>query len=161
MPITANLAGKPADIPEELVDACVKTIEHIHKNGGLVMDKGEEIFDEYLDNLSLSGQPGLGDKFMKWVHDHLWNPDKVTQVPIVKSGNFYNEFPNHVGLRNFDPSDRKFVAVANAHPAKPPILQATDSKWLRWKDALEEVGITVKFPCLDYVKAKYAKRVGS
>ena len=50
---------------------------------------------------------------------------------------------------------------ANAHPDKPPILQATDSKWWGWKDALAEVGITVHFLCPDYVKAKYAEKMGA
>ncbi len=164
VPITANLAVKPADIPKELADCvpnCVEIIEHVVNNGGLVMDEGNEIFDEYLANLTLSWQPGVGDRFMKWVHDHRWNPDKVTQVRIVKNGNFYNEFPNHVGLRNFDLSDRKFVAVANAHPEKPPIMQATDSKWWGWKDDLKKVGIIVRFICRDYVRAKYSKKIGS
>ena len=128
VPITANLAVTPAAIGNELVDcvqACVETIERIVNKGGLVMDEGNEIFDEYRDNLSLSGQPGLGNVFMKWVHDHSWNADKVTQVRITKNEDSYDEFPDHVGLRNFDPSDRKFVAVANAHPEKPPIVQAT------------------------------------
>lgn len=164
VPITANHAVKPGDIPKELancVSACVETIQHILKNGGLVLDEGNEIFREYLDHLSLGGQPGPGDKFMKWVHVHQWSADKVTQVRITRNGNSYNEFPNHVGLRNFDPSDRKFVAVANAHSEKPPILQATDSKWLGWEKALAKVGITVDFLCRDYVQTKYAKKIGS
>lgn len=164
VPITANRAVSPEDIPKELtvcVSACRETIECIVNDGGLVMDEGDEIFNEYLDNLSLGGQPGLGHKFMKWVHDHRWNPDKVTQVRIVKNGSSYNEFPNHVGLKKFDPSDRKFVAVANAHPEKPPIVQATDSKWWGLEKALASVGITVRFICRDYVKAKHSKKIGS
>lgn len=164
VPITANLAVKPDDIPDELancVSSCVKTIENIRKNGGLVMDEGNEIFREYLDHLSLSGQPGLGNVFMKWVHDHSWNADMVTQVRITKNGDSYDEFPAHGELSNFDPSDRKFVAVANAHPEKPPIVQATDSKWWGWEKTLARVGITVKFPCRDYVKARYEKKIGS
>lgn len=164
VPITANRTVTPAAIPNELVDcvsACVEIIEHIVNNGGLVIDEGNEIFDEYRRNLSSGGQPRPGDKFMKWVHDHRWNADKITQVPIVKNGNSYDEFPDHVGLRNFDPSDRKFVAVANAHSEKPPILQATDSKWLGWEKALAKVGITVDFLCRDYVQTKYAKKIGS
>ena len=164
VPITANLAVKPDDIPDELancVSSCVKTIQHILKNGGLVLDEGNEIFREYLDHLSLGGQPGLGDIFMKWVHDNQWITDKVTQVQIVKKGDSYDEFPDHVGLKKFDPSDRKFVAVANAHPEKPPIVQATDSKWWGWDDALKDVGITVHFLCPNYVKSKYAEKMGS
>lgn len=164
VPITANRAVKPADIPDELVDCvsvCIEIIEHIINNGALVMDEGNEIFHEYLDHLSLKGQPGVGDRFMKWVHDHRWNADKVTRVQITKNGNSYDEFPNQVGLNNFDPSDRKLVATANAHPEKPPIVQATDSKWWGWKNALAGVGITVHFLCPDYAETKYTGKMGS
>ena len=164
VPVTANRAVSPGDIPKELANcvcSCVETIQHILKNGGLVMDEGNEIFREYLDHLSLGGQPGLGNVFMKWVHDHSWNADKITQVRITKNGGSYDEFPDHVGLKNFDPSDRKFVAVANAHPGKPPIVQATDSKWWGWNDALKDVGIAVDFLCRDYVQTKYAEKMGS
>lgn len=164
VPVTANCAVSPEEIPTELFDcvyACVETIESIINKGGLVMDEGNEIFDEYRKNLSSGEQPGPGDKFMKWVHVHQWSADKVTQVRITRNGNSYNEFPNHVGLRDFDPSDRKFVAVANAHPEKPPIVQATDSKWLGWKKTLAKVGITVHFLCPDYVRAKYSKKMPS
>jgi len=64
-------------------------------------------------------------------------------------------------LEVFDKSDHKFVAAANAHPAKPPILQATDSKWWGWKDALMEVGITVQFLCPEYAEVKHAEKMGA
>ena len=47
VPITANCAVSPEQIPEELADcvlACVETIESIVNKGGLVMDEGNEIF---------------------------------------------------------------------------------------------------------------------
>jgi len=130
VPKTANLVMQPdpdSDVSDDCVQACIEAVEHI-KIGQcvLVIDAGDEIFDEYQQQLSMRGQPGVGDSFMKWVYDHRWNADKVTQVPITKNGNSYDEFPDHVGLNDFDPSDRKFVAVANAHPEKPPIVQATD-----------------------------------
>ncbi len=73
----------------------------------------------------------------------------------------YQEFPKHDDLNDFDKSDRKFVAVANACTGKPPILQATDSKWWGWKDALNDVGITVHFLCPEYAKTKYAEKIGA
>lgn len=166
VPKTANLATQhdpDSNVSDACVRACIEAVEHITitRMRGLVIDAGDEIFDEYRQQLSMKGQPGVGDSFMKWVHDHRWNADKVTQVPITRNGNSYDEFPDHVGLENFDHSDRKFVAVANAHPGKPPIVQATDSKWWGWDDALKDVGITVQFLCSDYVKAKYAERIGS
>ena len=162
VPINANLTVDPGDIPVELtacVLACVEAVEHVTKKGGLVLDNGGEIFDEYRINLSMSGQPGVGDRFMKWVHDNQWNVQKVDRISITKNGESYEEFPDHAALTGFDNSDRKFVAVADAHPDNPPILQATDSKWWGWKDALEEVGITVQFLCSDYIKSKYQEKI--
>jgi hypothetical protein len=125
----------------------------------LVIDDGDEIFDEYRQQLSMAGQPGVGDKFMKWVHDNRWKSSMVDRVVITKNGTSYDQFPEHEGLRYFDVSDRKFVAVANAHQNKPPILQATDSKWWGWKDALSEVDIKVNFICPEYVQAKYCEKI--
>ena len=164
VPKTANLATQHdpnSDVSDDCVLACIEAVEHIIRKRGLVIDAGDEIFDEYRQQLSMKGQPGVGDRFMKWVHDHRWNADKVTQVRITRNGDSYDEFPYHVGLRNFDRSDRKFVAVANAHSEKPPIVQATDSKWWGWKNALAGVGITVHFLCPDYAQTKYAKKSGS
>jgi hypothetical protein len=163
VPKTANLALAPATIPTELtgcVLACVEAVEHIVKKGGLVMDAGDEIFDEYRQQLSMKGQPGLGDRFMRWVHDNRWKFPDVDRVAITKNGESYVEFPDHPGLARFDYSDRKFVAVANAHPEKPSILQATDSKWWKWKDPLAKVGITVHFLCPDYAKVKSVEKLG-
>ena len=67
-------------------------------------------------------------------------------------------FRSVAGLDDFDPSDRKFVAVANAHPEKPPILEALDSKWWGWRDALSAAGITVLFLCETEVKETYERK---
>jgi len=164
VPKIANLALDPDSTPDDLTDcvvSCIEAIEHVVKKGGLVMDSGDEIFDEYRHELSMKGQPGVGDKFMKWVHDNRWGFPEVDRVTITKIGDSYDEFPVHNDLIDFDISDRKFIAVSNAHPDKPPILQAVDCKWWGWKDALAEVGITVNFLCPDYVKSKYAEKIGT
>jgi hypothetical protein len=98
---------------------------------------------------------------MKWVHDNRWSLPDTQRVKITRNGESYDEFPEHQDLKNFDKSDRKFVAVSNAHPEKPTILQATDSKWWGWKDALNDVGITVHFLCPEYIKNKYAEKIGA
>ncbi len=163
VPKTANLASDPAGIGIDLagcVMACVESIEHVVKKGGLVLDAADEIFDEYRRQLSMSGQPGVGDRFMKWVHDNRWKfPDK-DRVKITRNGGSYVEFPEHSDLAQFDISDRKFVAVANAHSNNPPILQGTDSKWWGWKDALADAEISVLFLCPDYIREKFKEKMG-
>ncbi len=164
VPKTANLATRPnpdSDVPEPCVLECINAVEHVIKKRGLIVDAGDEIFNEYRQQLSMKGQPGIGDAFMKWVNDHRHNPEYCDRVSITKTDDSYDEFPTHDGLENFDKSDRKFVAAANAHADKPPIMQATDSKWWGWKDALAEVGITVQFLCPEYVEAKYAEKMGT
>ena len=164
VPKVANLATQPdpgSDFPDTCVEACLEAVDHVVQTRGLILDAGDEIYYEYMRQLSLSGQPGIGDRFMKWVHDNRWSLDASQRVPITGNGDSYNEFPLHDGLDDFDISDRKFVAVSNAHPDKPPILQATDSKWWGWKDALAECGIQVEFLCPDYVETKYANKMGT
>ncbi|MCY4047013.1 MAG: hypothetical protein OXF42_02745 [Candidatus Dadabacteria bacterium] len=165
VPKTANLAIQPdsgSDVSPECVGKCIEAIEHVIRNRALVIDSGNEIFDEYRRQLNMSGAPNVGDKFMKWVHTQRWKLPDSHRVEITKNGDSYDEFPNHKDLTNFDPSDRKFVAVANAHSSrkKPSILQATDSKWWGWRDALEEEGIHVHFVCPEYAEATYKKKMG-
>ncbi|NLF24627.1 MAG: hypothetical protein GX589_03100 [Deltaproteobacteria bacterium] len=163
VPKTANYALCPDEIPEKLRDCvkvCITAIKHVITERGLIIDAGNEIFDEYRRQLSMKGQPGIGDRFVKWVHDNRWKLPDDHRVTINRIGDSYKEFPTHGNLNNFDRSDRKFVAVANAHPEKPPILQATDSKWWGWKNALNNVGITVHFLCQAYVKSKCAGKSG-
>ena len=162
VPKVANSAPNPeeSDFPEVCVLACVAAIEQVMLRKSLVIDSGNEIFDEYRQQLSLGGQPGVGDVFMKWVHDRRWLLPEDQRVSITPNGDSYNEFPAHHGLTEFDRSDRKFVAVANAHPEQPPILQATDSKWWGWKEALREVGITVRFVCPEHIQEKYREKMG-
>ncbi len=160
---TTNLATKPdpaSDVPDECVVACINAIKHVIKKKGLVIDAGDEIFNEYHHQLSMSGQPGMGDSFMKWVHNHRWSLPDSQRVEITKKDESYDEFPVHGGLTSFDDSDRKFVATSNAHSDKPNILQATDSKWWGWKDALSECGITIQFMCECYIQTKYQKKMG-
>ncbi len=148
------------NVPDELIDCalgCIGIIEKVIKEKSLVLDEAGEIFEEYRHNLSFEGQPGVGDMFLKWVYDNQWMLPADNRVSITKNGNSYNEFPSHEGLNDFDKSDRKFVAVSNAHPLKPKIYQATDTKWWGWKDALADVGIRVDFICSEYIAEKYEK----
>ncbi len=130
--------------------ACVQRLHQImtdHEK--LVIDNHWLIIAEYRANLRSSGQPGVGDAFLKWVLTNWANVDRCDTVTITPDGanSSFLEFPNDAGLLSFDLSDRKFVTVALAHPQRPPILQAVDSKWWRFQDDLHRNGVTVDFLC--------------
>lgn len=162
--VTANRnISQEGILDDELacISNCIEVIQKIIKSNNLVLDAGDEIFKEYARHLNLSGVPGVGDIFFKWLHDHRWSFPEEDRVQITPNPNKgYEEFPDHPALDNFDPSDRKFIAVANKHPCHPMIYQAADSKWWIWKTSLKEVGICVKFVCPDYIKRKCHEKFG-
>ena len=74
--------------------------------------------------------------------------EKVTITPRDQENTLFDEFPSDAALEAvIDRSDRKFFAVSNAHRDKPPILEATDTKWLGWEDQLKQHGIKVEVLC--------------
>lgn len=71
-------------------------------------------------------------------------------VPIKPEDEAGQEFPNFPAdpeLQNFDRSDRKFVAVALASGENPPIVNATDTDWWIFREALNRNGIQIAFLC--------------
>jgi hypothetical protein len=130
--------------------ACAKQLVEIQKSRRVVLDYGYEILNEYARSQPVKGQPGLGFQFWKWLLNTKSSADHCAYVTITKTEvNSYEEFPDHPGLANFDPSDRKFVAVTVAHGDLPPIMQASDSKWVGWRSSGRRwamVSDFVKFP---------------
>ncbi len=138
-------------------NACTQALLRVKNSGVLLIDDRDRILAKYRSNASLSGQPGVGDSFIRWVHDNQGRRDLVLPVRVTpRSGDRedYEEFPPHPALATFDPSDRKFVAVALCHGGNPPILNATDSDWWRHKDALAEAGVKVRFLCPEHFNSR-------
>ncbi|HOJ21663.1 MAG TPA: hypothetical protein PLU39_17585 [Armatimonadota bacterium] len=143
--------GRSEQVSPACVMECARQLKAI--TGGactLVLDDAFHILREYRSNCSESGQPGLGDAFLKWVLTNWRDPRRCECVHITQLGDdntAFSEFPDDDSLAGFDPSDRKFVAVALAHPERPPILQAADAKWWTYRDALRAFGVEVLFLC--------------
>jgi hypothetical protein len=146
VPIVAN--RKSSQASPQCVRACVKKIQEIQTQHTLLFDDCWLILKEYQNKLSSKGQPGVGDAFLKWVLTNQRNPQrcqffKITPMPEES----FEEFPKDASLAGFDVSDRKFVALALAHPDKPPILNAVDSDWRNFETALNQFGVKVEFLC--------------
>lgn len=153
VPIVAN-GQKSVQASPSCINACIAAIRDIQHKHTLIVDEGWRVIREYLRHLNQKGRPGIGDEFMLWVLQNQYNPTRCERVAITRlsdstDGNDFAEFPADPALANFDRSDRKFVAVALAHPERPPILNATDTDWYGHQTALEKHGVKVQFLCAD------------
>lgn len=132
--------------------SCVKALEEAKKHQVVTVDDGMLILAEYRRHASLGGQPGVGDAFLKWLWQNQGNPrhcEQVTITPTECDQRNFQEFPDDPALSKFDPSDRKFVAVALASRNRPPILNATDSDWWDFRQAFADNGLDIIFLCPD------------
>jgi len=150
VPIVVNRRASNASL--QCVLACVRRLRQIQAEQVLVLESGWLILHEYADNLCSEGQPGVGDAFFRWVLTNRKNTQRcqlvdLTPLPSANGEMGFAEFPDSPDLDGFDYSDRKFAAVANAHPTHPPILNAVDSDWQQYLDALTKQGIRVEFLC--------------
>lgn len=139
-------------VSDDCVEACVRRLQAMEQAGVVVIDDDQRILEEYRRNMEANMPKGVGNVFLKWLFRSEWNQERVEQVALTQheTGSFA-EFPDPELEPRFDPPDRKFAAVAHAHPDKPPIWQAADSKWLDWWPALQAKGVRVEFLCPDDV----------
>ena len=155
--VDTNVAVVANGRSEQASANCVKTCAE--RLGGimrgdvkLVLDNRWIILREYMQNLRSNGAD-VGDRFLGWilVNKDDWC-DSVSITPVNALENEYEEFPDNPALEDFDRDDRKFIAVALAHPEKPPILQATDTHWWDFRNTLYKHGVRVEFICEDDIQ---------
>lgn len=152
-------ARQHADVSDECVTKCIQQLSMMQKDGVVVIDDDYKILGEYLKSPPLMKSNEVGGKFLKWLLQNQCNILHVAQVSITETGpDYFSEFPDPTLQPTFDPADRKFVAVANAHPDKPPVWQAADCKWLDWWPALQATGVRVEFLCPDDVCGFYRNK---
>ena len=148
--ITASKKHEAAS--PQCVENCIHKILEIKNdiNNKLILDLNDEVFTEYHDNgyLSMSGQPGVGDIFLKWVHTNKENPEQCIKLTLEKDGDNYLDFPGVPELEDFDLNDRKFAVLSIMSGV--PVSNATDSDWKHYEEELGENGIQVEFLCPDY-----------
>lgn len=152
--------GAHEDVSHDCVAACISRLEAVRNEHRIVIDDAYQILGEYGNKLQANGSKGVGDAFLKWLFQNSSNSMKVVQVAITDAGgNFFSEFPEPPLQAAFDPADRKFVAVANAHAPKARIWQAADCKWLNWWQPLALHEVYVDFICgediCEFYRAKF------
>lgn len=154
--------GDHDEISDKCKKECIDRLNAIMGSGTVVIDGGRHLLGEYSNKISSNRQKGVGDAFLKWLHQNRSQKPKVEQVSLDKFGDDQSkEFLISDLPPDFDHSDRKFVAVANAHAEKPPIWQAADCKWLDWWRPLKAKGIVVDFLCRGDVCRFYRRKFPS
>lgn len=156
------IAEGRSDYTKTCQSKCGTVLKDIQRHQIVLLDGKREILKEYGKKLAeCRGQPGLGYEFWKWLINAGLSHGRCEIVNLTPHvGRGYEEFPEHEDLEKFDRSDRKFVAVAAAHRKKPKIVQAGDSKWWGWKNALSECGIELDLPCEAELQAKWEAKMG-
>lgn len=151
VPKVAN--QKSSQASPTCVQICIGKIRDTQQGHHLlVLDNQWVIIKEYMRELHESGQPGIGDAFLKWVLTNWMNPNCCELISITpQQDDTFVEFPQDRSLQSFDPSDRKFVATALAHPNNPPILIAIDRGWRRYRHILATFGVQITFLCPDTI----------
>jgi hypothetical protein len=155
VPVVANHRAEQAS--PRCVLACVAALEEVHERGLVVLDDERRVLKEYMDNLSMSGQPGVGDYFMKWVWENQAVSERCEQITITprqEAPDDFEEFPRDPELAEFDRADRKFVALALASAQRPTVLNAVDSDWWLFGAALARHGVRVDNLCPDQLGAR-------
>lgn len=142
VPIAAN--GTDRSICAKCRVATINFLVEAIRSGKIYLDSKGEIQEEYRRHLNPRGQPGVGDRFfLEVLNSH---PDRVVRVDLpMRSDGQYQDLPQAVIDSGFDPSDRKFAALAHKKNAK--VYNAVDTDWLEKKDVLNHNGISIEFLC--------------
>ncbi|YBV96890.1 hypothetical protein M1D80_08265 [Phyllobacteriaceae bacterium JZ32] len=146
VPIVAN-GGAASDARRPSVSCRNEAIRFLMKlleSGTVLLDLEGEMQAEYHRHLNPRGQPGVGDRFYLTVLNSSPKLVERISVPKREDGQFA-DLPQSLIDENFDPSDRKFVAMARRENV--PVFNATDSDWINHAQTLIAEGIEVVHIC--------------
>ena len=148
VPIVANGRPDPSNggrvATVDCRTAAVSFLQRLLESGRLLIDHAGEIQGEYRRHLCPSGQPGVGDRFYLEVLNS--SPQLIERVDLPKrEDGEHEDLPQALIDAGFDPSDRKFAALAKREGV--PVYNTTDSDWLTHRKVLEASEIAVEFLC--------------
>lgn len=135
--------------------SCIERLEILVKEEVVALDNAQYILKEYKRHLSFSGRPGVGDMFFKHVFDNQYQDERVQLIAITECEDVsrgYEELPRN----KFDPSDRKFLAVAVVSGAV--VLNAMDSDWDEEKRLINKLKVEIEQLCQHMLSKRRERR---
>ncbi len=148
VPISAN--GRTTHAGPACQLRCIELLECIatgRLEAVVALDTVGLVLNEYTPYLHHHGQPGVGDLFFKFLHDHMFAGKKIELVPITPipdDSRGFEELP----ANELDPSDRKFLAIALRSGAE--IVNALDTDWHEQAELLTKLGVAVRQMCPEH-----------
>ena len=147
--IAAN--GRDTHASHECQYRCIDFLQRLAEKDGaheVFLDEDGTIMDQYADYLNFRGQPGVGDLFFRYLHDHMYANGRVRRVSVTRLNDDTRGFAE-LPPNDLDRADRVFLAVAVAHG--PTIVNALDSDWHERRVLTTELGVHVLELCPDHV----------
>lgn len=147
VPIVANGSPTAAGSRNPTIEcriACVRFLQGLVATGQLVIDLAGEMEAEYRRYLRPSGQPGVGDRFYQIVLHSAPHLVERVELPRRADGEFA-ALPQALIDAGFDPSDRKFAAMAQQEGI--PVYNSVDSDWIEADAVLAAEAIEVRHLC--------------
>lgn len=160
------LAGtNPADMDPDQAGCAQKCVRYIKEfiedvESRLVLDDEGRILKEYRNAETIREEPNLAKIFYLWAYQNQAADIEDFVHLDEKQNDEFDPYPADKELSEFDPPDRKYIALAYKHEKKPPIVEASDSKWWGIRDNLKKFGIDVEFIDEEYIKNKYKQKIG-
>ena len=140
--IAAN--GMVDHLTEQEMNKCKSFVASLFDNSIISLDLQGEIFQEYFKYMSRSGQPGIGDVFVKYLWDRQNSKIHCEKVDIERNKNgIYKQLNKKDDLLKFDLNDQKFIAVYLGSKKQPAICNASDSDWANNKVLMMKYNIRV------------------
>ncbi len=118
-------------------------LEFLKRDNCVLVDYADAVLTEYRDYLNLSGQPGVGDRFLQELYRNVARIQRV-DLPIGEDGEYADLHPD-IAASGFDPSDRKFAALALQQGV--PVANSVDSDWIEHLALLTDCGVVVNLLC--------------
>lgn len=141
-------SGKANHVTDGCVDNATKFLIGVKQSKSMThLDSAGEILSEYLKKNQPFKNRKPGDEFLRYLINSSGDQRLVNRVELEKdeTSNYLN-FPSDPALTGFDEDDKKFIAVAIASNVDPEIVDAADSDWRDFEEALQR-HITLKFLC--------------
>ncbi|WP_373212751.1 hypothetical protein [Ruminococcus sp. 5_1_39BFAA] len=161
--VPAKASVAPDSCPNEELKMQRACMEYVGKltmgqEKKLVLDLGHEIWKEYHNNVCKDSN--MGKLFFRWLYNYYAAILPQDHIKLDKDENGqYVDYPYDSETKEFDESDKKFVALANAHAEKPPIIEAADGKWLGYEEAFAKYGIHIEFLDREYAQKMYEQKI--